>query len=101
MPLPFAPLVPIALRVGLVAGSVWAVRRAVRQSLRVGRTDQRAEDALDDLDEGLAVHKPADRARDGMAQTNTAARFTRSLRFAGRTYDIDAAVLGRFRIKKR
>lgn len=58
MPLPLVPLAAFALRTGAVAGAVWLVRRA----LVPGRTDQRAEDALDDLGEGLSLHRPADRA---------------------------------------
>lgn len=100
MPLPLAPLVPVALRLGLVAGSVWAVRRAIRRNTHVGRTDQRAEDALDDLAPGLAVHHPGDRAGDGASQTNTAARVTRTIRIAGRRYEIDAAFMGRLKIRK-
>ena len=100
MPLPLAPLVPLALRLGLVAGSVWAVKRALAARVHPGRTDQRAEDALDDLDPGLALHHPADRAAPDLRQTNAAARLTRTIRIGGRRYDIDAALLGRLKIRK-
>ena len=68
MPLPLAPLAGVAIRYGAIALVAYGVKRA----LRPGRVDQRAEDALDDMDEGLGLHRPADRG-----QTNTAARFRR------------------------
>lgn len=91
MPLPLAPIAGIAIRYGAIALVAYGVKRA----LRPGRTDQRAEDALDAMDEGLAVHRPADRG-----QTNAAARFRRVLRFGGTGIEIDAAALGRFRVRK-
>lgn len=100
MPLPLAPLVPIALRIGLAAGSVWAIRQAIRRNTHPGRTDQRAEDALDDLAPGVAVHHPADRADADARQSNAAARMTRTIRLGRHRYDIDVAVLGRLKIRK-
>jgi hypothetical protein len=97
MPLPLAPLIPLAVRFGLVASTTWAVTRWVRSSSHPGRTDQRAEDALDDLGEGLSLHRPADRAED--RQTNAAARVRRVIRFRGQTYEIDAGLLARFRLR--
>lgn len=91
MPLPLAPVAGLAFRAGLVAAAAWAVRR----SLRTGRVDQRAEDALDDTDDGLALHRARDRA-----QTNAAARFCRTLRWGAHAVEIDAAALARFRIRK-
>ncbi|ODM42047.1 hypothetical protein [Cereibacter johrii] len=96
MPLPLAPLAALALRTGAVAGAVWLVRRA----LVPGRTDQRAEDALDDLGEGLSLHRPADRALEGARQTNAAGRFRRTLTWAGGGIEIDAAWLARLRIRR-
>ncbi len=91
MPLPLAPIAGVVLRVGIVALAAYGARRALHR----GRTDQRAEDALDAMDEGLAVHCPADRG-----QTNAAARFRRILRFGGTAIEVDAAALGRFRVRK-
>ena len=82
MPLPLAPLLPIALRIGALATAGYAAKRWIAARSHIGRTDQRAEDALDDLGEGLAVHRPADRAED--RQTNAAARLRRAIRFRGR-----------------
>lgn len=100
MPLPLAPLVPIALRLGVVAATAYALRRAVAAQIDTGRTDQRAEDALDDLDDGLAVHHPADRMPEGDSQTNTAARLRRTIRWGKHGIEIDAALLARFRVRK-
>ncbi len=91
MPLPLIPIAGIALRVGLPALVGYVAARA----LRPGRIDQRAEDALDEIDEGLAVHRPQDRG-----QTNAAARVRRVLRWGTTGVEIDAALLGRFRVRK-
>lgn len=91
MPLPLVPIAGVALRYGAVALVAYGVKRALRK----GRTDQRAEDALDEMDEGIGVHRPADRG-----QTNAAARFRRVIRIGGKAIEIDAAALGRFRIRK-
>ncbi|EEW26511.1 hypothetical protein [Rhodobacter ferrooxidans] len=100
MPLPLAPLVPLALRLGAVATAGWALRRAVKATRFSGRTDQRAEDALDDLGEGLALHRPADRGDEGDSQTNAGVRLRRTIRWGKRGVEIDAGVLARLRIKK-
>lgn len=99
MPLPLAPLIPLAVRLGLVASTTWAVTRWVRSATHPGRTDQRAEDALDDLGEGLSLHHPADRAED--RQTNATARVRRVIRFRGRCYEIDAGLVARLRLRER
>lgn len=100
MPLPLAPLLPLALRLGVVATASYAATRWVRARSHPGRTDQRAEDAFDDLGEGLSVHHPKDRAEDGATQTNTAARMVRVIRIGGRQFKVDAALMARFRIHK-
>ena len=46
MPLPLASLIPLAVRLGLVATTTYALTRLVRSATYPGRTDQRAEDAL-------------------------------------------------------
>jgi hypothetical protein len=98
MPLPLAPLVPLAVRLGLVASTTWALTRWVRSSTHPGRTDQRAEDALDELGEGLTLHRPGDRADD--RQSNATARVRRVVRFRGRTYEIDAGLMARLRLRE-
>lgn len=99
MPLPLAPLLPLALRVGLVATTTYAVTRWVAARSHPGRTDQRAEDALDDLGEGLSLHRPADRAED--RQANASARLRRTVRFRGRTWEIDMGGIARIRLRQR
>lgn len=99
MPLPLAPLIPLAVRLGLVATTTFALTRLVQSATHPGRTDQRAEDALDDLGEGLAVHRPLDRAED--RQTNATARLRRVIRFRGRAYEVDAGLMARFRLRER
>jgi hypothetical protein len=99
MPVPLAPLLPLALRLGAVAAAGVAARRWIAARSHAGRTDQRAEDALDDLAEGLALHRPAEPARAG--QSNAALRLRRVLRWpGGGGVEIDAAVIGRFRIRR-
>ncbi|QYK42329.1 MAG: hypothetical protein KF887_04170 [Paracoccaceae bacterium] len=96
MPLPIAAAVPTlavwALRAGVAGAAVWALRRAAHR----GRTDQRAEDALDDLGDGLAAHAPRD--RDG--QRNAAMRLRRVIRWQGGGIEIDLAAMGRLRLRR-
>ena len=98
MPLPLAPLIPLAVRLGLVATTTFALTRLLAAT-HPGRTDQRAEDALDELGEGLTLHRPADRAED--RQTNATARLRRVVRFRGRTYEVDAGLMARLRLRER
>jgi hypothetical protein len=99
MPLPLAPLLPFALRLGAVATASYAATRWVRARTQTGRTDQRAEDAFDDLGEGLAVHRPSDRAED--SQTNATLRVVRVIRIGRRSWELDAGVMGRLRLRQR
>ena len=91
MPLPLAPVTAVALRYGAVAVAAYAVSRKVH----VGRRDQRAEDALDNLDEGIAMHRDGD-------QVNAAGRYRRVIRLGetGPAVEIDISGFGRFRIRK-
>lgn len=98
MPLPLAPLIPVVIRFGVVATTTFALTRLVAAT-HPGRTDQRAEDALDELGEGLSLHRPADRAED--RQTNASARLRRIVRFRGRAYELDAGLMARFRLRER
>ena len=99
MPLPLAPLLPLALRLGAVAAVGLAARSWLAARSHPGRTDQRAEDALDDLGEGLSLHRPGDRGDD--SQTNATARLRRVVRFRGRTWELDAGLLARVRLNER
>jgi hypothetical protein len=44
------------------------------------------------------VHRPADLPET--RQTNTTARLCRTIRFRGKTYDIDAGLIARLRIQR-
>lgn len=98
--MPLAPVLRLALKVSTVAAAGWALGRALRPLAAPGRTDQRAEDALDDLPEGLAVHRPQDGLAPQDRQTNTAWRARRVIRWGGRGVEIDAAILSRWRIRR-
>ncbi len=100
MPLPLALVLPFALRLGVVTAVGYATRRYLARRSFPGRTDQRVEDAFDDLGEGFAVHRPADRAGLATQQTNMAARVVRVIRIGSRRIRIDAAVMTRLRISK-
>jgi hypothetical protein len=98
MPFPLAPLIPIAIRLGVLTLVGYTAKRLVGARTYPGRTDQRAEDALDDLGDGLALHRPTDLANQ--RQANTTARLQRTIRFQGKVYDLDAGLIARFRIRK-
>jgi len=91
MPLPLAPIAGIALRYGTAALATYAVTRKVSR----GRRDQRAEDALDELEDGLSMRRDA-------GQTNTTARIRRKIRLGndGPGVEIDITALGRIIIRK-
>ncbi len=100
MPLPLAPLLPLVLRLGAVAAASYTVTRWMQGRVQSGRTDQRAEDALDDLGEGLSAHKPLDRADESLTQTNSSGRIVRVVHFGQRRFVVDAAFIARFRVRK-
>jgi hypothetical protein len=93
MALPLAPIAMVAMKYGAVALAGYAVAR----QMQPGRVDQRSEDALDELPEGLSAHRPRDRD-----QINGAARFRRVIRLGatGPGIEIDATALGRFRMRR-
>ena len=87
----FAPVAGIALRYGVIAFTAYTVARKIER----GHFDQRAEAAMDDVNEGLTV-----RRENG--QLNTAARYRRSIRVGadGPGVEIDITALGRIRLRK-
>ena len=93
MPLPIAPIAGFALRYGAVALAGYALSRQMAR----GRVDQRGEDALDDVPEGLTAHRPHDRD-----QVNATARFRRVIRLgqSGPGLEIDATAFGRIRFRR-
>lgn len=93
------PLVPIALRLGVMAVAGYAARRALAARTYVARVDQRAEDAMDDLGEGLAACHRA--FGDGTGQqSNRSLQVKRVIRWGKSGIEVDAAVLGRFRMRR-
>ena len=96
MPLPLLPLAPAAVTAlkygGVALAALWVARRVQR-----ARIDQRLEDALDEMPEGLAaVQTPA------REQGNAAGRFRRRIGLAGRdgAIEIDAAFVARLRLRR-
>ncbi len=91
MPLPLAPVAGFVLRYGSIALATYALTR----HLAPGRRDQRAEDALDALEEGLTYRREAE-------QANAGARFRRVIRIGekGPGIEIGLSALGRLRIRK-
>jgi len=93
MPLPLVPIAAVAVRYGAVALVSYVVARSIHR----GRTDQRAEDAMDDTPEGFTAHGLRD-----ADQVNATARFRRVLRLKadGPGIEIDATTLTRLRFRR-
>jgi hypothetical protein len=91
MPLPLAPVASIALRYGAVALATYAITRQIGKA----PLDQRAEDAMDDVDEGLALRRERE-------QVNGTGRFRRVIRLGedGPGVEVDLTALGRIRFRK-
>jgi len=67
------------------------------RQIQPGRLDQRTEDALDEVEDGLSSHRPRDRE-----QVNGTARFRRVIRLGvnGPGFEIDATALGRLKMRR-
>lgn len=91
MALPLAPIAGLALRYGAVALTAYAIARVAER----GHRDQRAEDALDDLPEGIRVRRETDRV-------SGAGRFVRTVRVGpgGPGIEIDATAITRIRFRR-
>jgi hypothetical protein len=91
MALPLAPIASLALRYGAVALTAYAVARLAER----GHRDQRAEDAMDDLPEGVRVRRDAE-------QLSGAGRFVRTIRVGpgGPGVEIDATAITRIRFRR-
>lgn len=89
MAIQFAPIAGLALRYGAVAAAAWIAAR----NLPRGRRDQRLEDALDELPEGMTLR------RDG-PDTQATASWRRVVRFrrGGPGIGVEAAGIGRLRV---
>ncbi len=91
MAVPLVPLAGVALRYGAVALIAYGLARRIDRA----PVDFRAEEALDDVNEGLAVRRQRE-------QINANTRWHRVIRL-GRTgpgFEIDAASITRIRIRK-
>lgn len=93
MALPLAPIAVMAAKYGAMALAGYAFARQIQP----GRTDQKIEDAFDEMDEGFCLHRPNDRE-----QVNGAMRFRRVVRLSvnGPGIEIDATALGRLRMRR-
>lgn len=93
MPLPLAPIAGIAIRYGAVAVATYALTRRI--SIRKGHYDQRGEEAMDDVTDGITVRRHPE-------QVNGTTRFRRVVRFGadGPGVEIDITALGRIRFRK-
>jgi len=89
--LPLAPIAGFALRYGVVAMATYAVTRSITKA----SYDQRGQDAMDDVDEGLAV-------RSDKGQASATGRFKRTVRLGrkGPGVEIDATALGRIKLRR-
>ena len=96
MPLPLAPLLPFVLRLGAVVMVGYAARSLLAGRSQIGRTDQRAEDALDDLPDGLSSHA----LRDADGQRNAAFRLRRSFQIGPKSYEFDIGAIARMRLRE-
>ena len=93
MALPLAPLAVVAAKYGALALAGYALARQIQP----GHLNQRTEDALDEVEEGLSTLRPRDRE-----QVNGAIRFRRVIRLGlnGPGFEIDATMLGRVRMRR-
>ena len=91
MPLPLAPIAGIAVRYGAVAIATYALTRKVDRAPR----DQRSEDAMDDVAEGVGLRREGE-------QVNGSGRLKRTIRLGsqGPGVEIDATALGRIRFRR-
>ena len=91
MPLPLAPVAGLALRYGAVALATYALARNATPV----RRDQRHEDAMDEMPEGVGFRRDRD-------QVNGGGRMRRVIRFGptGPGVEIDATVLSRIRVRR-
>lgn len=90
MPLPIAPIAGLALRYGAVAVATYAVARRLDR----GCYDQRAQDALDELDEGVTLRRDGD-------QVDATGRFRRVIRVGHDGPGVEVDITGLTRIKLR
>jgi hypothetical protein len=101
MALPIVPIAGIAVKYGAMALAGYILARRIAP----GRTDMRAEDALDDLPEGVTMHAPrgpGGTPGPGQRQLGLTARLRRTLRPFGTAggVEIDLAGMARLRLRR-
>ncbi|MEL6550657.1 MAG: hypothetical protein AAFQ54_10485 [Pseudomonadota bacterium] len=91
MAIPLAPIGAVLIRYGAVALAGYAAARAIPKL----RRDQRVEDTLDTVEEGLETRRDAE-------QVNATGRFYRVVRLGARgpAVEIDVAAMGRVRVRR-
>ncbi len=91
MPLPLAPIAGLALKYGAVALTTYAVTKSIPQL----RRDQRTEDVLDDVEEGVQVRRE-------QGEANASGRIRRVVRFGnnGPGVEVDLTALTRIRFRR-
>lgn len=91
MAIPLAPIAGMALKYGSVALATYAATRAMPYL----RRDQKVEDSLDTVEDGIAFRRDAE-------QVNATGRYRRIVTIGknGPRFEIDATALTRIRIKK-
>jgi hypothetical protein len=89
MPLPLIPIAAVALAAAAVSRTARAARPV--------RIDQRGEDALDAMEEGIGVSRAP-----GREQTSASGRLRRVIRLGpdGPGVEIDAGLLARLRFRR-
>jgi len=105
MALPLVPLVGVAAKYGAVALAGYVLARRIMP----GRTDMRAEDALDDLPEGVTVNLPSGDAGGGgnagaigrERRIGFTGRWRRTLYPAGQAGGVEVDLAGFLRLRLR
>ncbi|MBR3370712.1 MAG: hypothetical protein IKG52_08785 [Rhodobacteraceae bacterium] len=92
MALPLVPIATVAMKYGALALAGYALARQVQP----GHVVQPVEDSMDTLPEGICITRPRD-----ADQFNGAARLRRTIRLghSSRGLELDAALLGRIRLR--
>lgn len=93
-----AVILPMVLRIGAAAAAGFVVNHLMRCRFAKAYRDQRAEDAFDDLSEGLAFSQHPE---GGGQQRNATFCVRRSLRFGEQTWDLDASAMLRLKLSRR
>lgn len=91
MPIPLIPIAGAAISTGAVALAGYRVAR----NIRLGRRDQTAEDALDNVEEGATL-------RTDPGQASGTLNWKRVIRFGetGPAFHVDGSLLARIKIKR-